>query len=339
MTMLYALVGKQSGKRRARRLVIDQLFRWGALCRGIAVVALFLPVLAGAGDTLPEPIRVSEHAWAWIGPYGPPTRENQGFRMNLGFVVGDDAVAVIDSGYGDDMARAMLEQIRRITEQPVAYVINTDSQPHRILGNAAFRRKGATVLAAEEAAPRIADEGEAMARTAEEMTGAAPGAIQPPGSPERTVKQITQLSLGGVTLNVVPVGTAHTAGSMVVEVVEDKVVYAGDVLYGGRLLAILPVSRVDAWITAFDRLRTFDNAIFVPGHGEPAKLGEFEGSTYEYLTTLMTHMDEAIEQGVDLQSAIDSLDQSAWRHLADFDALAGRNAHQTYLEREVAAFE
>lgn len=178
-----------------------------------------------------------------------------------------------------------------------------------------------------------------MARTAEGIAGIAPGSIQPPGDPDRTLKDVTLLDLGGVTSNMVPVGTAHTAGSMIVEVMEDKVVYAGDVLYSGRLLAILPVSRVDGWMPAFDRLRAFDDAVFVPGHGEPGKLGKFEDSTYKCLTALKMHMDEATEQGAELQGAIGSLDQSAWQHLADFDALAGRNANQTYLEREAAAFE
>jgi glyoxylase-like metal-dependent hydrolase (beta-lactamase superfamily II) len=130
-----------------------------------------------------------------------------------------------------------------------------------------------------------------------------------------------------------------TPGSNIVEVVEDKVVYAGDVIYGGRMLAILPVSRVDEWIKVIDKLRSFDNVVFVPGHGEPGNLQKFEDSNYHYVTTLKAHMDKAIEDGIELQSAIDSLDQSEWQNLADFEALASRNAHQTYLEREMAAFE
>ena len=134
-------------------------------------------------------------------------------------------------------------------------------------------------------------------------------------------------------------GTAHTAGSLVAEVVEDRVVYAGDVLYGGRLLAVLPQSRTDGWIAAFDQLRDLGDVLFVPGHGPPGPLADFEPSTYRYLTTLRAHMDGAVAEGRDLQDAIAGLDQAPWRDLADFDALAGRNAHQTYIEREAAAFE
>ncbi len=49
----------------------------------IALFALLVPALSTAGNPLPVPRQVSDHAWAWIGPYGPPTKENQGFRMNL----------------------------------------------------------------------------------------------------------------------------------------------------------------------------------------------------------------------------------------------------------------
>ena len=295
--------------------------------------------LNALGGTLPPPQQVAPHSYAWIGPYGPPSEENQGFRMNLGFVVGAGAVAVIDSGYGDDMASAMLDHIRDITDRPVRYVINTNSQPHRILGNGTFRRHGAEVLAANAAVPRITGEGLAMATTAEGILGLAKGSIQAPVAPDRALQEPTSLDLGGVTLEVVPVGTAHTAGSLVVKVVEDQVVYAGDVLYGGRLLSVLPVSRLDGWIAAFDSLRSDANAVFVPGHGVPGRLADFEQPTYAYLTTLKAHMDRAVDQGTELQEAIGSVDQAPWQQLADFDALAGRNAHQAYLEREAAAFE
>lgn len=310
--------------------------------RILYIVTLLLSFMACElvlASGLPEPIKIATHSYAWIGPYGPPTKANQGFRMNMGFVVGKDAVAVIDSGYSDAMANAMLKQISKITRQPVRYVINTNSQPHRILGNALFKKKGASLIAGMDAIPRITGEGTAMARSAEEQLGFKKGSIHAPAMPDRQISETLKLDLGGVTLNVIPAGHAHTAGIIIVEVKEDNVVYAGDVLYGGRLLGILPVSRVDRWIDAYDSLRKYQDALFVPGHGKPAKLTEFEQSTYQYLTTLKTHMDDAIKQGLDLNDALRRLDQTPWQGLADFDNLAGRNAHQTYLEREAASFE
>lgn len=85
-------------------------------------LGLLLPAVAFSG-ILPSPQQVALHSYACIGPFGPPTKENQGFRMNLGFIVGSDAVAVLDSGYSNDMANTMLTQIRRITYRPVRYVM------------------------------------------------------------------------------------------------------------------------------------------------------------------------------------------------------------------------
>ena len=305
----------------------------------IALFALLLPALSLADHPLPAPRQISDHAWAWIGPYGPPTRENGGFRMNLGFVVGKEGVAVIDAGYGEVMGEAMLAQIRAITDRPVKYAINTNSQPHRIMGNPAFRRAGAETIAAAEAVPRITAEGPAYAATIAEVLGLPPVSVAAPAAPDRVVEQETALDLGGVRLRLLSVGQAHTEGSLVAVVEPDRVVFAGDVLYGGRLLALLPESRLAGWIGAFERLRDFNGFRFVPGHGEPGPLPDFEHPTFDYLTTLKGHMDRALDQGVDLQDAIDSLDQSSWADLADYDALAGRNAHQAYLQREAATFE
>jgi glyoxylase-like metal-dependent hydrolase (beta-lactamase superfamily II) len=136
-------------------------------------------------------------------------------------------------------------------------------------------------------------------------------------------------------LRLIPVGQAHTEGSPIIEVAEDRVAYAGDVLYGGRLLAVLPVSRVSGWIDAFDRLRTLPGGVFVPGHGAPGRLADFEHPTYAYLTTLKSQMDTAVASGTDINDAIASLDQSPWQG----SELAGRNAHLSYLEAEDAAFQ
>jgi len=81
---------------------------------------------------------------------------------------------------------------------------------------------------------------------------------------------LVQLSLigGGIVLRLRHAGTAHTKGSLVVQVLPDRTVFAGDILYGGRVPALIPDGSVKGWLEAFDALRALDGAIFVPGHGE-----------------------------------------------------------------------
>jgi glyoxylase-like metal-dependent hydrolase (beta-lactamase superfamily II) len=302
--------------------------------------ALFASHTAAAeARILPPPTRVSPHVYAWLGPHGGPSPENKGFRMNMVFVVGRDAVAVIEAGYHEPMAREMLAQIARITKAPVKYVINTNSQPDRFLGNETFRRQGATIIASAPEAKRMATLGGMFAQASEAALKLQPGSIEVPGQPDRIIEGEAELDLGNVKVKLYQFGPAHTPGPLVVHIPRDKVVYGGDILYRGRLPAVVDGGDVKSWIEGFDRLGTFGDVTFVPGHGKPAKLAAFEFPTRDYLSLLRKHMRKAIVQGMSQQDAIRTLDQSAFAKLENYQELAGRNASIAYIEAEADAFE
>ncbi|WP_018878205.1 MULTISPECIES: MBL fold metallo-hydrolase [unclassified Thioalkalivibrio] len=307
----------------------------------LALAAFVLSPMLAAKEApiLPEPEAVSDHAHAWIGPYGGPDTENQGFRMNLGYVVGEDAVAVIDSGHTPEMAKEMLEHIRATTDKPVRYVINTNSQPHRFMGNDVFREAGADILAAPGAADRMQGSASMFAMQLENALDRPEGSTEHPEPPNVMVEDRKELDLGGVTLAVRHVGSAHTHGSLIAVVEPDNVVFAGDVLYGGRLLAILPDGSMEGWLQAYELLQDeYADAKFIPGHGEPGALSTFDHPTHDYLRALWDHMFEAADMGTDMQSAIRAFDDSPWQDLADFDDLAPRNTNIAYQEAELALF-
>jgi len=321
-------------------MILKPLFLPSTLRKIGAVVALSIQsAIVVADPILPTPSRVSEHLYAWIGPHGGPSPENRGFRMNMGFVVGANSVAVIETGYHKPMADEMLAHIRKITDAPIKYVINTNSQPDRFLGNEHFRRQGAVVIASGPEAARMAAMGGQFSQVTERALGLKPGGIEVPGQPDRIVEGQTELDLGGIKIVLHQFGAAHTPGPIVVHIPADNAVYAGDVLYSGRLPAVINGSNVESWIRVFDKLRGFGNAMFVPGHGKPARLKSFEFSTREYLVTLHTHMTRAVEQGKDQVDAVASLDQRRFSKLANYSDLAGRNASFAYLEAEAAAFK
>ncbi|MCI0506136.1 MAG: MBL fold metallo-hydrolase [Gammaproteobacteria bacterium] len=291
------------------------------------------------GAILPAPKQLTEHVYAWIGPLPGPSKENQGFRMNLLFVVGKDAVAVVDTGYTEAMAEEMLAHIKRITKVPVKYAINSNSQPHRFMGNPVFKRAGAVIIADEIAAERMARQAGNYAAAIESILELKPGTVKLPAPPDKIIKGDTELDLGGVNIKVWDFGPTHTPAELVVEVVQDKLVYTGDILYADRLLAVIEESNVKRWLEAYERLKQFGDAVFVPGHGQPGKLSTFDFPTRQYLALLLDHMNKMVEEGVDAQDAINRLDQSRFSKLANFEELAGRNASWTYLQREAAGFE
>lgn len=309
--------------------------------QGVSLIFLAWAASPGwAEEWLPRPTKISPHTWVWVGPYEAPSQANRGYRMNLGFVVGKQAVAVIDSGYSPAMAEAMLHRIHEITPLPVRYVINTNSQPHRFMGNEVFRQAGAEIIAAREAATRMENEGAGFANTVAKTLGMKEGSVQPPPAPARQIDKGQQLALdlGGVTLRISELGRSHTRGSLIVEVPQDRTVFSGDILYGGRLLAVIPDSHVSQWIAAYDQLRSLKAQRFVPGHGQVAPLKAFEQPTYRYLGALKKHMETAVKAGTDADTAVKSFNSQPWSKLANFDELAGRNASLAYLEAESEGF-
>lgn len=306
---------------------------------GTVLVFFISPIFAA--NWLPPPKKISEHSWAWIGPYEAPSKANHGFRMNLGFVIGKDAVAIIDSGYTPAMANAMLTHIRSITALPVRYVINTNSQPHRHFGNDIFKAKGADIIAARDAATRMDNDGQQFANTIVKTLELKAGSLKVPAAPGTLIDAEKTLSLdlgGGVKISITHYGQAHTRGSLIVEVTPDQTVFAGDILYSGRLLAVLTDSSVTGWITAYKKLRSLPAKLFVPGHGPASALSDFDLPTYEYLTALKAHMNQAVADGVDASTASSSFDTKKWQNLANFAELSGRNASLTYLESEAENF-
>lgn len=305
---------------------------------------VFLAALIGheparAADILPTPERVSEHVYAWIGPLDGPNAQNQGYRMNLAFVVGKDAVAVFDTGYTREMGEKMIAHIKHVTALPIRYAINSNSQPHRYFGNDAFHAVGTEILATPEEIARMEGMGGMFAMFSAQALDRKEGAVPAPVAPVQKVTVPRTLDLGGgITMRIRPVGGNHTPNSLIADVPSDNVVLAGDVLYGERLLTVLDVSQPKEWIDTFDGLRQLKDYLFIPGHGRPGPLAIFEEPTYRYLSAMWDYMCKAVGSGVGLDSAVKSYDQSAYSRLANFDILNGRNASWTYQKAEFACF-
>lgn len=292
-----------------------------------------------ASTILPAPQQLSSHVYAWIGPYEGPNKKNQGYRMNMAFVVGKRAVAVIDTGYTAAMAREMLAHIRKITNKPVKYAINTNSQPHRFMGNDIFEQAGATLISHKLEVKRMQAMSGNFTGGIENALGLPKDSVTFPALPDMLVSKTKTLDLGDLDIKIKTHGQSHTPSSLVVEIPKDKVVYVGDILYRGRLLSILPDSSVKNWIATYKKLRSYRDYEFIPGHGKPGKLQAFDIPTLSYLEMLHKHMTGAVENGVDMDASIKSLNQSKYNKLINYKMLSGRNASWAYLEAEKAAFD
>jgi glyoxylase-like metal-dependent hydrolase (beta-lactamase superfamily II) len=297
----------------------------------LAACLLFVTAAQAAPFTV-QP--VAPGIYALVGELGQRSYDNEGMNATAGFVVTAEGVVVVDSGSSWRVAQQMHAAIKTVTAAPIKYVINTGGQDHRWLGNGYFQAQGAQIIAQAKTIADIEERGAMqLAGLQQELRDRFAGTeiVMPDISFERE----HTLTLGGREIHLQYFGGGHTPGDSVVWLPQDKVLFAGDLVFVDRLLGVLPFSRVGDWLASLAAIEQLAPAIIVPGHGGPCDLAKARRETTEYLHMLDKHMRQALENMIDLQEAIDSLDQSAYSHLPNYEMLKGGNASRVYLELEI----
>lgn len=315
---------------------------------GILPVLLFSSILLSAPtasradddpDKYPEsplyakPIEVAEGVWSAIGATQPPTYENSGHNNNLSFVIGERGVLVVNGGAAYILAEALHDEIKRITDKPVLYVVNENGQGHAMLGNGYWKAQGVPLIAHADAAAVWEEEAyDILARMRNYNKDKASGTEVV--MVDRTFEESLTLDLGGVTAELIRFGPAHSPGDISVWIPERNVVIAGDMAFHERLLPIFDDTVTADWLESFDAFAALArNAIVIPGHGGPTDIATVDRYTRGYLLDLRERVGALLDAGGTLEDAYE-VDQSEYADLDTFEFLAKRNAGYVFVEME-----
>jgi glyoxylase-like metal-dependent hydrolase (beta-lactamase superfamily II) len=297
----------------------------------IAVAAFVIVLPARAVEVVFKP--VVDGVYAYVGEIEGRTYDNEGLNANVGLVVTPAGAVLIDSGATLQSARKIHEAARKVTSQPVKWVINTGDQDHRWLGNGYFSAHGIETIAHAAAHAdmknRSGEHLEGLKVLKERLDGTVPTL------PTRFVSdQNTRLELGGTVLELKYRKGGHTPGDMVVWLPQKNVLFAGDVVYVDRVLGLHPVSNTRNWLESFAVIDALKPQIIVPGHGTVTNLATAQAHTRDLLLALRAHMKKAVDDGVDLGAAVKTFDGKPFSNLKHADVWIPQLANQTYLEME-----
>jgi len=280
-----------------------------------------------------KPVEFIPGVFTSTGATAPPTYENAGHNNNLSFIVTGDGVVVINGGASSQLAKALHDEIKQITDQPVKMVFNENGQGHAMLGNSYWSEIGVPTIAHTAAAAAFADRGPqslaAQERVAKEQSEGTTIV-----EPTETFDDEYIVEMGDFRIEALYLGPAHSPGDITIWLPKQKLAIAGDIAFHERLLPIfedtIALDWLETWDAAFEPL----GALYViPGHGHPTNMDQVRRYTKDYLVYLRGKVGEVIEAGGTLADSY-YVDQSPYAKLHTFDELATKNAGRIYEQME-----
>ncbi|TDT75581.1 glyoxylase-like metal-dependent hydrolase (beta-lactamase superfamily II) [Litoreibacter halocynthiae] len=280
-----------------------------------------------------KPVEVIPGVFSAIGATAPPTYENSGHNNNLSFIITGDGVVVVNGGAAYSLAKALHDEIRAITDQPVKLVFNENGQGHAVLGNNYWTEQGIPVVAHQEAADVVEEYGGSILEGMKRYNRDKAEGTKVQG-PTVTFEDEYIVDMGDFHIEARYLGPAHSPGDIVIWLPEQSLVIAGDMAFHERMLPIFEDTYTADWLETWDtEFEALGATYVIPGHGHPTNMDQVRRYTKGYLEYLRGEVGELIENGGGLAEAY-YVDQSPYANLDTFEELATKNAGRVFEQME-----
>lgn len=285
----------------------------------------FLSTVAFCADPADFTVKkVGDGVYAAIGADGGKA------GSNAGFIVGSNGVVVVDTFEDPAPARDLLVEIKKVTELPIRFVVNTHYHLDHTGGNAVFAQTGATILAHRNLRGWLRTENLKFFRDPKPEQKAMVEALV---LPDEVYSDAVDIYLGTRKIQVRYM-LGHTGGDSVVIVPDANVVFGGDLVWQKHLPNLIDATTSE-WVKTLDKLLAdHSTATFVSGHGDVATVSDVR-DFHDYLVTLREAVGKAKADGKTDQALVDAVLpqlQEKYSSWGFFKAFSTRNITQTAAE-------
>jgi glyoxylase-like metal-dependent hydrolase (beta-lactamase superfamily II) len=262
--------------------------------------------LAGplAAQTPPPPI-IKTEGLKQISPHVQIIPDNSvPLTPNVGYVIGDNAILVIDTGLGPRNGAAVYEVAKKLGGNKPLYLVTTHVHPEHDLGAQAFP---ATIklIRSNDQVKDIAEFGLQLAEVFAKRSALNAELLKDANfrKADITFEKDYDLDLGGVHAKLTAMGANHTTGDTIIWIDSDRVLFSGDIAMRAQPAFASPHSSLKRWTASLDQLEALKPAIIVPSHGPT-------GDGVGFITGYRTYLAEVRERSAAEKRAGHSADEA-----------------------------
>ena len=307
------------------------MYKYWIKLAAVLLIGVTLSAKDGNFDYHLKAKKVTEDVYCFFGALEQITKENGANIVNSCYVKTKEGFVVIDSGPTFSYAKEAYIKMQKIAKLPVKYVINTHDHDDHWLGNSFYKSKGALLLG-----PRTYEQNviPRMQTRIERILGKALFGKTKIVKLDKVIDNNLTLSLGDTVFEIEqPIALAHTKGDLIVYLPKQKVLFAGDLVFNGRLTSLRDGSLLGS-LKALDIIDSYHAKYVIGGHGYQTD----ENATAEfrrYLSQLKSAVLDALDNDIGMEQVTQKVKMPYFQKLKLYDVLHKRTVLDAYKELEL----
>src|SRR5579862_6826645 len=205
------------------------------------------------------------------GIYVQTAKSTPTANANATIIVTSDGVILVDTGQNAIDSREIAEAVKKLTPQPVRFIIDTETHPDHSYGHFLFsppaviiNHEGAGAEMKQAFTPKQLSD---MENQSPELKAALQGFRMIPPQIEYDDKMT--LRLGERTLELMNLGTTHSLANTAVWLPDERVLFAGAVAIEGQINTIRPFTNIPDMLAMMKMMKALNAEVVIPAHGPP----------------------------------------------------------------------